>query len=124
MHEISYFWVYYASKDQTFDLRVGLASLIYLLMESIFTSCRTCSRISSSFFKKIKIYTYVSLYITSVILVSGSICILFQHTDEEIEHAYEEFYEDVHTEFLKFGEIVNFKVVNCHQSVPVIVFLK
>lgn len=26
---------------------------------------------------------------------------------------YEEFYEDVHTEFLKFGEIVNFKVSDC-----------
>lgn len=35
---------------------------------------------------------------------------LFQYTDEEVERAYEEFYEDVHTEFLKFGEIVNFKV--------------
>ncbi|KAL8545308.1 hypothetical protein ACS0TY_005474 [Phlomoides rotata] len=33
-----------------------------------------------------------------------------EYTDEEVEHAYEEFYEDVHTEFLKFGEIVNFKV--------------
>ncbi|KAK1287035.1 Zinc finger CCCH domain-containing protein 5 [Acorus calamus] len=32
------------------------------------------------------------------------------YTDEEIGRAYEEFYEDVHTEFLKFGEIVNFKV--------------
>ncbi|KAH7537113.1 hypothetical protein FEM48_Zijuj03G0057400 [Ziziphus jujuba var. spinosa] len=32
-----------------------------------------------------------------------------QYTDEEIERSYEEFYEDVHTEFLKFGEIVNFK---------------
>ncbi|XP_065624960.1 zinc finger CCCH domain-containing protein 16 [Quercus suber] len=32
------------------------------------------------------------------------------HTDEEVEGCYEEFYEDVHTEFLKFGEIVNFKV--------------
>ncbi|KAK4856537.1 hypothetical protein QYF36_018521 [Acer negundo] len=30
--------------------------------------------------------------------------------DEEVERSYEEFYEDVHTEFLKFGEIVNFKV--------------
>ncbi|KAJ0074752.1 hypothetical protein Patl1_35093 [Pistacia atlantica] len=29
---------------------------------------------------------------------------------EEVESSYEEFYEDVHTEFLKFGEIVNFKV--------------
>lgn len=35
---------------------------------------------------------------------------LFQYTDEEVERCYEEFYEDVHTEFLKFGEIVNFKV--------------
>ncbi|XP_019176735.1 PREDICTED: zinc finger CCCH domain-containing protein 16 [Ipomoea nil] len=35
-------------------------------------------------------------------------------TDEEVEHCYEEFYEDVHTEFLKFGEIVNFKV--CRNS--------
>lgn len=34
----------------------------------------------------------------------------FQHTDEEVARAYEEFYEDVHTEFLKFGEMVNFKV--------------
>ncbi|ONK77375.1 uncharacterized protein A4U43_C02F5870 [Asparagus officinalis] len=33
-----------------------------------------------------------------------------EHTNEEIEHCYEEFYEDVHTEFLKFGELVNFKV--------------
>ncbi|XP_048326911.2 zinc finger CCCH domain-containing protein 5 [Ziziphus jujuba] len=32
-----------------------------------------------------------------------------EYTDEEIERSYEEFYEDVHTEFLKFGEIVNFK---------------
>ncbi|KAI8555084.1 hypothetical protein RHMOL_Rhmol05G0147000 [Rhododendron molle] len=31
-------------------------------------------------------------------------------TDEEVERSYEDFYEDVHTEFLKFGEIVNFKV--------------
>jgi hypothetical protein len=37
----------------------------------------------------------------------------FQFTDEEVERSYEEFYEDVHTEFLKFGEIVNFKVVDC-----------
>ncbi|CAJ1963808.1 unnamed protein product [Sphenostylis stenocarpa] len=29
---------------------------------------------------------------------------------EEVERCFEEFYEDVHTEFLKFGEIVNFKV--------------
>ncbi|XP_062219333.1 zinc finger CCCH domain-containing protein 16-like [Phragmites australis] len=33
-----------------------------------------------------------------------------EFTDEEIEQSYEEFYEDVHTEFLKFGELVNFKV--------------
>ncbi|KAK1274731.1 Zinc finger CCCH domain-containing protein 5 [Acorus gramineus] len=33
-----------------------------------------------------------------------------EYSDEEIGRAYEEFYEDVHTEFLKFGEIVNFKV--------------
>lgn len=37
----------------------------------------------------------------------------FQYTEEEVERSYEEFYEDVHTEFLKFGEIVNFKVSNC-----------
>ena len=35
----------------------------------------------------------------------------FQYTDEEVERSFEEFYEDVHTEFLKFGEIVNFKVI-------------
>jgi hypothetical protein len=33
-----------------------------------------------------------------------------QYTDEEAELCYEEFYEDVHTEFLKYGELVNFKV--------------
>ncbi|KAI3897029.1 hypothetical protein MKX03_015853, partial [Papaver bracteatum] len=33
-----------------------------------------------------------------------------EQTDEEVERCFEEFYEDVHTEFLKFGEIVNFKV--------------
>ncbi|KAL2477645.1 Zinc finger CCCH domain-containing protein 5 [Forsythia ovata] len=33
-----------------------------------------------------------------------------EYTDEEVERAFEEFYEDVHTEFLKFGELVNFKV--------------
>ncbi|KAI3503013.1 hypothetical protein L1887_31447 [Cichorium endivia] len=32
------------------------------------------------------------------------------YTEEEVERSYEEFYEDVHTEFLKFGEIINFKV--------------
>ncbi|GAB2278212.1 hypothetical protein Dimus_012905 [Dionaea muscipula] len=35
-----------------------------------------------------------------------------QYTDEEVERCFEDFYEDVHTEFLKFGEIVNFKVCN------------
>ncbi|KAF7802169.1 zinc finger CCCH domain-containing protein 5-like isoform X1 [Senna tora] len=34
-----------------------------------------------------------------------------EYTDEEVERSFEEFYEDVHTEFLKFGEIVNFKNV-------------
>ncbi|XP_057828064.1 zinc finger CCCH domain-containing protein 5 isoform X2 [Cryptomeria japonica] len=34
-----------------------------------------------------------------------------EYTDEEVVHHYEEFYEDVHTEFLKFGELVNFKVI-------------
>jgi hypothetical protein len=36
---------------------------------------------------------------------------ILQFTDEEVEQSYEEFYEDVHTEFQKFGELVNFKVV-------------
>ncbi|XP_074566119.1 uncharacterized protein LOC141822688 [Curcuma longa] len=35
-----------------------------------------------------------------------------EYTDEEVDCCYEEFYEDVHTEFLKFGELVNFKVCN------------
>ncbi|RYR73222.1 hypothetical protein Ahy_A02g007568 isoform C [Arachis hypogaea] len=35
---------------------------------------------------------------------------IFQYTDEEVERCFEEFYDDVHTEFQKFGEIVNFKV--------------
>ncbi|KAG9457060.1 hypothetical protein H6P81_001568 [Aristolochia fimbriata] len=39
-----------------------------------------------------------------------------EYIDEEIERCYEEFYEDVHTEFLKFGEIVNFKV--CRNGSP------
>jgi hypothetical protein len=34
----------------------------------------------------------------------------WQYTDEEVEQEYEEFYDDVHSEFLQFGEIVNFKV--------------
>ncbi|KAG2243180.1 hypothetical protein Bca52824_094976 [Brassica carinata] len=33
-----------------------------------------------------------------------------EYTDEEAEKCYEEFYEDVHTEFLKYGELINFKV--------------
>ncbi|XP_023736056.1 zinc finger CCCH domain-containing protein 5 [Lactuca sativa] len=33
-----------------------------------------------------------------------------EYTEEEVGRSYEEFYEDVHTEFLKFGEIINFKV--------------
>ncbi|CAN4110773.1 unnamed protein product [Withania somnifera] len=37
-----------------------------------------------------------------------------EYTDEEVECNFEEFYEDVHTEFLKFGEIINFKV--CRNS--------
>ncbi|KFK43317.1 hypothetical protein AALP_AA1G109200 [Arabis alpina] len=32
------------------------------------------------------------------------------YTDEEAEGCYEEFYEDVHTEFQKYGELINFKV--------------
>jgi hypothetical protein len=35
----------------------------------------------------------------------------WQYTDEEIAQHYEEFYDDVHSEFLQFGELVNFKVV-------------
>lgn len=44
---------------------------------------------------------------------SWFVMFLFQYTDEEVECSYEEFYEDVHTELLKYGEIVNFKVANC-----------
>ncbi|KAL4580642.1 hypothetical protein LXL04_016842 [Taraxacum kok-saghyz] len=33
-----------------------------------------------------------------------------EYTEEEVDRSFEEFYEDVHTEFLKFGEIINFKV--------------
>ncbi|KAG5106718.1 hypothetical protein JHK82_043688 [Glycine max] len=46
-----------------------------------------------------------------------------EYKDEEVERCFEEFYEDVHTEFLKFGEVVNFKVrfyyhtMSDHQSV-------
>ncbi|KAL2610640.1 hypothetical protein R1flu_029213 [Riccia fluitans] len=32
--------------------------------------------------------------------------------DEEVAEQYEEFYEDVHSEFFRFGELVNFKVCN------------
>ncbi|KAJ4838701.1 hypothetical protein Tsubulata_003139, partial [Turnera subulata] len=39
-----------------------------------------------------------------------SVGTVVNYTDEEVERCYEEFYEDVHTEFLKYGEIVNFKV--------------
>ncbi|KAM7250475.1 hypothetical protein ACFE04_022358 [Oxalis oulophora] len=38
------------------------------------------------------------------------LCSDTQCTDEEVDRHFEEFYEDVHTELLKFGEIVNFKV--------------
>lgn len=63
----------------------------------------------------------MSLYLLNYV---GLIFFFFfpsQHTDEEVEGCFEEFYEDVHTEFLKFGEIVNFKVVDC---CPCIVFFK
>ncbi|KAK3037763.1 hypothetical protein RJ639_031134 [Escallonia herrerae] len=43
-------------------------------------------------------------------LGAGKFSSFWMHTDEEVEWCYEEFYEDVHTEFLKFGEIINFKV--------------
>ncbi|KAF8108059.1 hypothetical protein N665_0115s0068 [Sinapis alba] len=33
-----------------------------------------------------------------------------EYTDKEAEQCYEEFYEDVHTEFQKYGELINFKV--------------
>ncbi|XP_010534691.1 PREDICTED: zinc finger CCCH domain-containing protein 5 [Tarenaya hassleriana] len=33
-----------------------------------------------------------------------------EYSEDEVERCYEEFYEDVHTEFLKYGELVNFKV--------------
>ncbi|KAG0632412.1 hypothetical protein M758_1G326400 [Ceratodon purpureus] len=39
-----------------------------------------------------------------------------EFTDEEVVQEYEEFYDDVHSEFLQFGEIVNFKV--CRNSSP------
>jgi len=49
-------------------------------------------------------------------LISFSFNIL-QSTDEEIEQSYEEFYEDVHTEFLKFGELANFKVLCASETI-------
>lgn len=36
----------------------------------------------------------------------------WQYTDEEVVQDYEEFYGDVHSEFIQFGEIVNFKVLD------------
>ncbi|BBN20016.1 U2 small nuclear ribonucleoprotein auxiliary factor 35 kDa subunit-related protein [Marchantia polymorpha subsp. ruderalis] len=33
-----------------------------------------------------------------------------EHSDEEVAEQFEEFYEDVHSEFLQYGELVNFKV--------------
>ncbi|KAK3018480.1 hypothetical protein RJ639_003565 [Escallonia herrerae] len=45
------------------------------------------------------------------------------HTDEEVERCYEEFYEDVHTEFLKFGEIINFKVVEAIYAYNLVLFI-
>eukprot|EP00250_Pteridium_aquilinum_P003771 c14064_g1_i4 orf=1170-2387(+) len=39
-----------------------------------------------------------------------------QYTDEEVVQSYEEFFEDVHGEFLKHGEIVNFKVCRNESS--------
>lgn len=45
------------------------------------------------------------IYIQSLLLSE-----MLQYTDEEVALHYDEFYEDVHTEFLKFGELVNFKV--------------
>ncbi|RZC88649.1 hypothetical protein C5167_016507 [Papaver somniferum] len=47
-----------------------------------------------------------------MIMIQGALEQITQdipQTDEEVEHCYEEFYDDVHTEFLKFGETVNFK---------------
>lgn len=49
-------------------------------------------------------------YLVCIQRLIFSLKCLFQYTDEEVERCYEEFYEDVHTEFLKFGELVNFKV--------------
>lgn len=39
-----------------------------------------------------------------------------QYTEEEISQCYEEFFEDVHGEFWKHGEIANFKVLEVPNS--------
>ena len=52
-------------------------------------------------------------YLSLLIFLGWYVVFIFLYTNEEVERCYEEFYEDVHTEFLKFGEIVNFKVANC-----------
>uniref|UniRef100_A0A7I4DBG2 C3H1-type domain-containing protein n=1 Tax=Physcomitrium patens TaxID=3218 RepID=A0A7I4DBG2_PHYPA len=39
-----------------------------------------------------------------------------EYTDEEVAQEYEEFYDDVHSEFIQFGELVNFKV--CRNGSP------
>lgn len=63
-------------------------------------------------------YLHLFLYfVYSAYVYAINCCLLFfflQYTDEEVECSFEEFYEDVHTEFLKFGEIINFKV--CRNS--------
>lgn len=46
-------------------------------------------------------------------IYSSSILFYIQYSEEEVELSFEEFYDDVHTEFLKFGELVNFKVHVC-----------
>lgn len=47
-------------------------------------------------------------------MIAGS---YLQYTEEEIEQYYEEFYEDVHEEFLKYGELVSFKVRFCQSFI-------
>ncbi|KAG7596526.1 Zinc finger CCCH-type [Arabidopsis suecica] len=54
------------------------------------------------------IITWAGLELRFTSLTVKAVAILY--TDEEAELCYEEFYEDVHTEFLKYGELVNFKV--------------
>ncbi|KAI5063919.1 hypothetical protein GOP47_0020589 [Adiantum capillus-veneris] len=39
-----------------------------------------------------------------------------EHTDEEVAQSYRDFFEDVHGEFLKHGELVNFKVCRNESS--------